>query len=60
MLIYIHHRYLQVNFKKSETKLRDKGYLQILFIVSLSSKLSGTYQGALLARDLVEGINVEV
>src|SRR5690606_19473755 len=46
-------------FQEVYEKIRDKGYSDLI-VVSISSKLSGTYQGALLARDLVEGLNVEV
>jgi DegV family protein with EDD domain len=37
--------------------LKDEGYTDIISIV-ISSKLSGTYQGAKLAEDMVDGINV--
>jgi len=40
-------------------ELKDEGYTDAIVIV-LSSKLSGTYQGAVLAKDMVEGINVYV
>lgn len=40
-------------------ELKAEGYHDILVIV-ISSKLSGTYQGALLAKDMVEGVNVYV
>ncbi len=40
-------------------RLRDQGYNQIL-VISISSKLSGTYQGALLAKELVTGVEVEI
>lgn len=40
-------------------KLRDNGYTDILAI-TVSSKLSGTYQGADLAKDLVDNVNVYV
>lgn len=40
-------------------KLRDEGITDVL-VITLSSKLSGTYQGALLAKGMVEGINVVV
>jgi DegV family protein with EDD domain len=46
-------------FQEVYESLRDKGFTDLI-VVSLSSKLSGTYQGAILAKDLVEGINVEV
>ncbi|HBT59341.1 MAG TPA: hypothetical protein DEA45_00795 [Acholeplasmataceae bacterium] len=37
--------------------LKEEGYTDIISIV-ISSKLSGTYQGAKLAGDMVDGINV--
>lgn len=40
-------------------QLKDEGYTEVIAVV-ISSKLSGTYQGALLARDMVPGINVYV
>ena len=40
-------------------ELKDEGYTDVLTIV-ISSKLSGTYQGAVLAKDMVPGINVYV
>lgn len=40
-------------------KLKNDGFTDIL-VITVSSKLSGTYQGALLAKDLVEGVNVYV
>jgi DegV family protein with EDD domain len=40
-------------------ELKDEGYTDVLSIV-ISSKLSGTYQGAVLAKDMVPGINVYV
>ena len=40
-------------------ELKDEGYTDIIAIV-ISSKLSGTYQGAILAKDMVPGINVYV
>src|SRR5690554_4589873 len=46
-------------FQEVYESIRDKGFTDLI-VVSISSKLSGTYQGALLAKDLVEGINVEV
>lgn len=39
--------------------LRDEGFKDIIAI-TISSKLSGTFQGANLAVDLVEGVNVKV
>jgi DegV family protein with EDD domain len=39
--------------------LKAEGYQDIL-VVTISSKLSGTFQGANLAVDLVEGVNVKV
>jgi|SRR5690554_1655624 len=46
-------------FQEVYEKMRDNGVTDLI-VISISSKLSGTYQGALLAKDLVEGINVEV
>lgn len=40
-------------------ELKDEGYTDVIAIV-ISSKLSGTYQGAILAKDMVPGINVYV
>jgi DegV family protein with EDD domain len=40
-------------------ELKDEGYTDVIAIV-ISSKLSGTYQGAVLAKDMVDGINVYV
>lgn len=40
-------------------ELKDEGYTDIIAVV-ISSKLSGTYQGAVLAKDMVEGVNVYV
>jgi DegV family protein with EDD domain len=40
-------------------ELKDEGYTDVLAIV-ISSKLSGTYQGAVLAKDMVPGINIYV
>ncbi len=40
-------------------ELKDEGYTDIIAVV-ISSKLSGTYQGAVLAKDLVQGVNVYV
>ncbi|HHX76562.1 MAG TPA: DegV family protein [Acholeplasmataceae bacterium] len=46
-------------FKEVYEKIRDQGFTDLI-VVTISSKLSGTYQGALLAKDLVEGIRIEV
>lgn len=46
-------------FQNLYEKLRDQGINQIL-VISISSKLSGTYQGALLAKELVTGVEIEV
>ncbi|CDR31446.1 DegV domain-containing protein SAV0749 [Acholeplasma oculi] len=46
-------------FQKLYEDVRDKGFNELV-VVSISSKLSGTYQGAILAKELVEGIRVEV
>lgn len=40
-------------------ELKNEGYTDAIVVV-ISSKLSGTYQGAILAKELVEGINVYV
>jgi DegV family protein with EDD domain len=40
-------------------ELKDEGYTDVIAVV-ISSKLSGTYQGAVLAKDMVSGINVYV
>ncbi|MFA6692668.1 MAG: DegV family protein [Acholeplasmataceae bacterium] len=40
-------------------EMREEGYKEIIVIV-ISSKLSGTFQGAILAKDLVQGVNVYV
>lgn len=40
-------------------ELKDEGYTDVIVVV-ISSKLSGTYQGAILAKDLVHGINIYV
>jgi DegV family protein with EDD domain len=40
-------------------EMKEEGYTDIIAIV-ISSKLSGTYQGAILAKDMVPGINVYV
>lgn len=40
-------------------ELKDEGYTDVIAVV-ISSKLSGTYQGAVLAKDMVPGINVYV
>jgi DegV family protein with EDD domain len=40
-------------------EMKEEGYKDILVIV-ISSKLSGTFQGAVLAKDLVQGVNVYV
>jgi DegV family protein with EDD domain len=40
-------------------ELREEGYTDIITVV-ISSKLSGTYQGAILAKDMVTGVNVYV
>lgn len=40
-------------------ELKEEGYTDVIAVV-LSAKLSGTYQGAVLAKDMVSGINVYV
>lgn len=40
-------------------EMKSEGYTDIIVIV-ISSKLSGTYQGAVLAKDLVKDINIHV
>lgn len=46
-------------FQEVYEKIRDQGFTDLI-VVTVSSKLSGTYQGALLAKDLVGGIRIEV
>jgi len=46
-------------FQEVYENIRDQGYTDLI-VVTISSKLSGTYQGALLAKDLVDGIRIEV
>lgn len=40
-------------------EFKSEGYTDVL-VITISSKLSGTYQGAILASDLVEDINIHV
>jgi len=40
-------------------ELKNEGYTDVIVVV-ISSKLSGTYQGALLAKEMVENLNVYV
>ncbi len=40
-------------------ELREEGYTDVIVVV-ISSKLSGTYQGAVLAKELVKNLNVYV
>jgi DegV family protein with EDD domain len=40
-------------------QLKEEGYTDVIVVV-IASKLSGTYQGAVLAKDMVEGINIFV
>lgn len=40
-------------------EMKEEGYTDILVVV-VSSKLSGTFQGAILAKDLVQGVNIYV
>lgn len=40
-------------------KLKAEGYTDII-VITISSKLSGTYQGAILAKELVSDVNVYV
>ncbi len=40
-------------------ELKEEGYTDVIAVV-ISSKLSGTYQGAFLAKEMVQGINVYV
>ena len=40
-------------------ELKEEGYTDVIVVV-ISSKLSGTYQGAMLAKDMVKDINVYV
>lgn len=46
-------------FVEMYEEFKNEGYKDVI-VVTISSKLSGTYQGAVLAKDLVEGINVHV
>src|SRR5690606_4697804 len=46
-------------FAELYEKVKANGYEELL-VITLSSKLSGTYQGAILAKDLVPGLKVEV
>ena len=39
--------------------LKEEGYTDIL-VVTISSQLSGTYQGSILAGEMIEGVNVRV
>lgn len=40
-------------------EFKSEGYTDVI-VVTVAAKLSGTYQGAVLAKDMVEGINVHV
>jgi len=40
-------------------ELKNKGYKDIL-VITISSKLSGTYQGCVLAAGMIEGVNIRV
>ncbi len=40
-------------------ELKNKGYTDILVIV-ISNKLSGTYQGCVLASEMIKGVNIRV
>lgn len=40
-------------------KLKDEGYTDVV-VITISSKLSGSYQGCVTAASLVEGINIHV
>ena len=40
-------------------EFKNEGYTDVI-VVTIAAKLSGTYQGAVLAKDLVDGINVHV
>ncbi|VEU82982.1 DegV family protein [Acholeplasma hippikon] len=46
-------------FVETFETLKQEGYEGII-VITISSKLSGTYQGAVLAKDMVEGIDIEV
>src|SRR5690554_7179201 len=46
-------------FTELYEKVKSDGYDELL-VITISSKLSGTYQGAILARELVSDLNVEV
>src|SRR5690554_5373910 len=38
-------------------RLKSEGYTDLI-VIAISSQLSGTYQAVLLAKDMVEGINI--
>lgn len=40
-------------------EFKSEGYTDVI-VVTIAAKLSGTYQGAVLAKDMVEGINIHV
>ncbi|MDY0276512.1 MAG: DegV family protein [Acholeplasma sp.] len=40
-------------------KMKNEGYTDII-VITIASKLSGTFQGAILAKELVDGVNVYV
>lgn len=40
-------------------KMKNEGYTDIL-VITISSQLSGTYQGAVLASEMIEGVNIKV
>ncbi|CCV64931.1 DegV family protein [Alteracholeplasma palmae J233] len=44
---------------ESYEKLKSEGYTDVI-VIAVSSKLSGSYQGCILAKSMVEGINVHV
>ncbi|MFA5692809.1 MAG: DegV family protein [Acholeplasmataceae bacterium] len=46
-------------FTEIYEKIKEDGFDELL-VVTISSKLSGTYQGAILAKDMVDGIKIEV
>jgi DegV family protein with EDD domain len=46
-------------FEDLYERVKNEGYTDLL-VITLSSKLSGTYQGAILAKELVTGLNIAV
>lgn len=44
---------------KTYERMRDEGYTDII-VITIASKLSGTYQGAVLAAEMVDNVNIHV